>query len=38
MTEKLLAVHPEKVARRKKRKKTRKAIAKLPALNANAIM
>ena len=38
LTEKLLAVHPEKVAQRKKRKKqTRKAIAKLFALNTNAI-
>ena len=36
-TKKLLAVRPEKVTKRKKRKKkTRKAIAKLFALNANA--
>ena len=35
-TEKLLAVRPEKVTRRKERKKIRKVIAKLFALNANA--
>ena len=35
-TKKLLPVHPGKVMRRKKRKKTTKAIAKLFALNANA--
>ena len=37
LNKKLLAVRPEKVTRRKKRKKMRKAIAKLFALNANAI-
>ena len=36
LTKNLSAVHPEKVTRMKKRKKTRKAIAKLFALNANA--
>ena len=37
MTKKLLAVRPEKVTRRKKgKKRTRKAIEKLLALNANA--
>ena len=36
LTKKFLAVRPEKVTRRKKRKKTRKVIAKLFALNANA--
>ena len=36
---KLLAVvHPEKVTRRKKRKKTRMAIAKVFALNTNTII
>ena len=34
---KLLAIRPEKVMRRKKRKKTRMAIGKLFALNANTI-
>ena len=37
LAKKLLAVRLEKVTRRKKRKKTRKAIAKLFTLNANAI-
>ena len=38
LTEKLLAVRPEKVARKKKRiKRTREAIAKLYALNTNAV-
>ena len=38
LTEKLLAVRPEKVTRKKKRiKRTREAIAKLFALNANAV-
>ena len=36
LTKKLLTVRPEKVTRKKKKKKTRKAIAKLFALNANA--
>ena len=36
LTKMLFAVRPEKVTRRKKRKKNRKAIAKLFALNANA--
>ena len=36
LTKELLAVHPEKVTERKKRKKTRKTIGKLFALNANA--
>ena len=34
--EKLSAVHPEKGMRRRKRKKTRMAVTKLFALNANA--
>ena len=38
LAKKLLAVHPEKVTRRKKRKKTREAIAKLFTLSINAIM
>ena len=38
LTKKLLAVHPEKVMRRKNEKKTRMAIAKLFALNANVII
>ena len=38
MTKKLLAIRPDKVKRRKiRRKRTKKAIAKLFALNANAI-
>ena len=37
LTKKLLAVRPEKVTTRKKKKINRKAIAKLFALNANAI-
>ena len=37
LAEKLLAVHPEKGTRRKKRKKTRMEIAKLFTLNVNAI-
>ena len=38
LTKKLLAVRPEKVMRRKNEKKTRMAIAKLFALNANVII
>ena len=37
-TKKLLAVRPEKVKRREKKDKTRKAITKLFASNANAVM
>ena len=38
LTEKLLAVRPEKVARKKKRiKRTRETIAKLFALKTNAV-